>query len=151
MNSPVPTKRDRTTATLLFISVSVLSVPAAFYGLVSLFPGSMPRWVDRGLPNIPILSDVIAIAWFVVLFGGRYFLMAAFLLNLFLIFRREISFGSDCWPRLSSSSESSVFFLSSPKREMCGTDSEAPRSRPTRKRRKVAGPWIAMWTSSAQG
>jgi hypothetical protein len=99
MNPPVPTKRDRTTATFLFISVSVLSMPAAFYGLVALLPGSMPRWIDRGLPNIPILSDVIAVAWFVVLFGGRYFLMAAFLLNLFLIFRRELSF----WLRLLAS------------------------------------------------
>ena len=86
-------RQNRTAGTILFFSVIALSAPSAFYGLISFFlPGpSLSRWIDRVLLNIPILSDIVAVVWFVVLFGGRYLLAVAFVLNLFLVVRREIS------------------------------------------------------------
>jgi len=92
MSTQILAKRDRTAGIVLFVFVIALSAPAAFYGVISLSPGSLPLWIDRGIPNIPVVSDIIALVWFVVLFGGRYLLMIAFILNLFLLFRREISF-----------------------------------------------------------
>jgi hypothetical protein len=102
MNTHEITSHKKRAGMFLFAAVILLSLPATFYGLLSVTPettlGALDRWL-RGLPNIPIISDLIALAWFIVLLGGRFLCLFAFVLNIFLILRRETSL----WMKLVAS------------------------------------------------